>query len=276
MGMLLMLLGLLGGQPDTTTLFRAEREFAARALTHGVDSAFLGALAPDAVLFRPGPVNGPKWIREHPGKRSTRLVWGPRAGAVSGSGDFGVTTGPWTLTDTAKPDAPAWHGHFLSIWERQGNGEWKVKVDIGIAHPLPAPDAMVGRFDQHRWGTVPAGPAGSSTSDALLKAEEELLLAIDRAGTRTPFLDRVAPDAVFFRNGEPPITDRGRIRKLVEEAMSPFAWRPAKAAVASSGDLAYSYGSYVVGNERGNYLRVWRLSPQGEWLIVIDLTDPDA
>ncbi|MBK7257282.1 MAG: nuclear transport factor 2 family protein [Ignavibacteriae bacterium] len=276
MGMLLMLLGLLGGQPDTTTLFRAEREFAARALTHGVDSAFLGALAPDAVLFRPGPVNGPKWIREHPGKRSTRLVWGPRAGAVSAAGDVGVTTGPWSLTDTAKPDASPWHGHFLSIWERQGNGEWKVAVDIGIAHPLPAPDAMMGRFDQHLWGDVPAGPAGSSTSDALLKAEEELLLAIDRAGTRTPFLDRIAPDAVFFRNGEPPITDHGRIKKLVGETMSPFAWRPAKAAVASSGDLAYSYGSYVAGNERGNYIRVWRLSPQGDWLILMDLTDPDA
>lgn len=276
MTMLLLLLGVLTGQPDTTSLFRAERDFAARALTHGVDSAFLGALAPDAVLFRPGPVNGPKWIREHPGKRSTRLVWGPRAGAVSASGDLGVTAGPWTLTDTSKPEATPLHGHFLSIWQRQGNGEWKVAVDIGIAHPRPAPDAMVGLFDQRPWGDVPAGPPGSSTSDALLNAEEELLLAIDRAGTRKPFLDRVAPDAVFFRNGEPPIRDRDRIRRLVEEAMSPFAWRPAKAGVASSGDLAYSYGSYVAGNERGNYLRVWRLSPQGDWLIVMDLTDPDA
>ena len=276
MTMLLVVLGILGGQPDTTSLFRAEREFAASAQVHGVDSAFLGALAPDAILFRPGPVNGPRWIREHPGKPSARLQWEPSAGAVASSGDLGITTGPWTYRDDAKTDVPPRYGHFVSIWERQGNGTWKVKVDIGITHPLPSPAALCGRFDQHAWGVQPAGPEGSSTSDALLKAEEELLLAIDRAGTRTPFLERVAPDAVFYRNGEAPITARDRIRKSVEEAMSPFAWKPTKAGVASSGDLAFTYGSYVAGTERGNYLRVWRLSPQGEWLILIDLTDPDA
>ena len=111
---------------------------------------------------------------------------------------------------------------------------------------------------------------------ALLKAEEELLLAIDRAGTRKPLLDRMAPDAVLYRNGEPPITDNGTIRKTIEAAMPPFAWRPARADVAASGDIAYSYGSYVMGNEKGNYLRIWRLSQQGEWLIIVDLTDPDA
>jgi ketosteroid isomerase-like protein len=273
---LVILLGLLGGQPDTMSLFQAEREFAAHALTHGVDSAFLFALAPDATLFRPGPVNGPRWIREHPGKRSTRLVWGPSAGAVAASGDLGVTTGPWTVTNADKPDAPPRYGHFLSVWQRQRDGAWKVAVDIGIAHPLPSADAVRGRFDQRQWGTPKAGPPGSSVSDALLKAEEELLLAIDRAGTRKPFLDHVAPDAVFFRNGEAPITGREKIRTTVEEAMPPFAWKPVKAVAASSGDLAYSYGSYVAGNERGNYLRVWRLSPKGEWLIVVDLTDPDA
>ncbi len=276
MTMLVILLGFLGGQPDTTSLFRAEREFAASAQVHGVDSAFLGALAPDAILFRPGPVNGPRWIREHPGRPSSQLQWEPSAGAVAASGDLGITTGPWIFRDGAKTEAPSRHGHFVSIWERQANGRWKVKVDIGIAHPAASSAALRGRFDQHVWGTPPSGPEGSSTSDALLKAEEELLIAIDRAGTRAPFLDRVAPDAVFFRNGEPPITARERIRKTVEEAMPPFAWKPSGAGIASSGDLAYSYGSYVAGTERGNYLRVWRLSAKGEWLILIDLTDPDA
>ena len=276
MTLLVMLLGLLGGQPDTTSLFRAEREFAARAQVHGVDSAFLGALAADAILFRPGPVNGPRWIREHPSRPSARLQWEPSAGAVAASGDLGITTGPWIYRDEAKTDAPPRHGHFVSIWERQGDGTWKVLVDIGITHPVPAPEVLRGRFDQHAWGSAPSGPAGSSMSDALLNAEEQLLLAIDRAGTRKPFLERVAPDAVFFRNGEAPITGGDRIRRSVEGAMSPFAWKPTKAGVASSGDLAYTYGSYVAGTERGNYLRVWRLSPQRAWVILIDLTDPDA
>jgi ketosteroid isomerase-like protein len=273
---LLILLGLFGAQPDTASLFQAERAFAARSLSHGIDSSFLYALAPDAVLFRAGPVNGPKWIREHPGKSTSRLAWGPSAGAVSAAGDLGITTGPWTFTDASKPDAPAHYGHFVSVWKRQDNGEWKVAVDIGIAHPQPSPDAVRGRFDQHHWGKHPSGPGGTPASAALLKAEEELLLAIDRAGTRKPLLDRMAPDAVLYRNGEPPITDNGTIRKTIEAAMPPFAWRPVRADVAASGDIAYSYGSYVMGNEKGSYLRIWRLSQQGEWLIIVDLTDPDA
>jgi ketosteroid isomerase-like protein len=274
---LMILLGFLVAQPDTASLFQAERAFAARSLSHGVDSAFLAALAPDGVLFRGGPVNGPKWIREHPGKPTSRLVWRPTAGAIAASGDFGITTGPWTFTNTAKSDAPPHFGHFFTVWKRQDNGEWKVAVDLGISHPLESAEAMRDRFDQRSWAHPSAGPASAGVASVgLLKAEEELLLAIDRAGTRKPLLERLAPDAVLYRDGEPPVTAREKVRKTIEETMQPFAWKPDKASVASSGDLAYSYGSYVAGNEKGSYLRIWRMSPKGVWLILAEVMQPET
>ena len=40
----------------------AERAFAAAATTQGVKAAFLGALADDATIFRPGPVDAKAFI----------------------------------------------------------------------------------------------------------------------------------------------------------------------------------------------------------------------
>jgi ketosteroid isomerase-like protein len=275
-GLLVGMAGLLmfQAQHDTSSLLDSERSFAAKAVAWGSDSAFFFALAPDAIVFRPGPVNGPRWIREHPGPPSGRLVWEPSAGAVASAGDLGFTTGPWTYSDTTHTDRPARFGHFVSLWKRQDNGEWKVVLDIGIGHPERSANAVRGRFDRVHWGTGPSGRNGEKQSSVLLKTEEDLVLAMDRAGSRKPLLARIAPDAVLYRTGEPPITDREKIRKAVETPMQPYYWKPATATVSASGDLAYSYGSYVAGNEKGHYLRIWRLSREGEWLIVVDLTNP--
>lgn len=259
---------------DTSTLFEAERTFAARATLCGTDSAFLFALAPEGMIFRPGPVNGMRWIREHPSPPSGRLVWEPSAGAVAAAGDIGFTTGPWTFSDANRADRAPRYGHFLSVWKRQESGEWKVALDVGIGHPERSATAVHGKFDHARWGTGLIGRNPGGLNIVLLKAEEELVLAMDRTGSRKPLLTRIAPDAVLYRSGQPPITDREKIKNAIEEPMQPYYWKPAAATVSSSGDLAYSYGSYVAGNEKGHYVRIWRMSPEGEWLILIDLTNP--
>lgn len=275
-GLLAGVAGLLMFQAphDTSSLFEAERAFAAKAVVCGSDSAFLFALAQDAIVFRPGPVNGRHWIRENPGPSSGRLVWEPSDGAVAAAGDLGFTTGPWIYSDTNRTDRPPRYGHFVSIWKRQDNGAWKVVLDIGTGHPERSANAVRGRFDRAHWGAGPSGRNGEKQSSVLLKAEEDLVLAMDRTGSRKPLLTRIAPDAVLYRGGEPPITDREKIRKAIESPMQPYYWKPTAAVVSASGDLAYSYGSYVAGNEKGHYLRIWRLSQEGEWLIAIDLTNP--
>src|SRR5262245_25135878 len=58
------------------TLVAAERAFSALSVEKGMKEAFLANLAPDAVVFRPGPVNGVKvWrARAH---SAAALIWAP-------------------------------------------------------------------------------------------------------------------------------------------------------------------------------------------------------
>ena len=52
--------------------------------------------------------------------------------------------------------------------------------------------------------------------------------------------------------------------------------------ISSAGDLGYTYGEYEMQpprgfgarRERGSYLRIWRRQPDGQWKIVVDVTNP--
>src|SRR5687768_15982217 len=59
--------------------------------------AFMAFIADDGLLFRPGAVNGKKWMLERPlppsDKRSL-LAWQPNFAGMAAAGDLGFTTGP--------------------------------------------------------------------------------------------------------------------------------------------------------------------------------------
>ncbi len=113
----------------------AERAFARDSGELGTRAAFLTHLAPEAVLFRAGPVNGIR-LWQARGESPAVLAWAPSFAEVSGSGDFGFSSGPWTYA-AGRDTAPAAFGHFVSVWRREAGGPWKVVLDVGISHPDP-------------------------------------------------------------------------------------------------------------------------------------------
>uniref|UniRef100_A0A832I572 Nuclear transport factor 2 family protein n=1 Tax=Eiseniibacteriota bacterium TaxID=2212470 RepID=A0A832I572_UNCEI len=121
--------------PEADSLAAAERAFARAAVERGMRTAFLEYLAPDAILFRPGPVHGPAAWRGRPESPAV-LDWRPAFVEVSGAGDAGFSTGPWTLRAT-RDAAPTAHGQFVSVWRRARGGPWRVVLDIGISHADP-------------------------------------------------------------------------------------------------------------------------------------------
>jgi hypothetical protein len=97
---------LLAGVALVTAIARAETlDEAVRAMTNaekkfyetgqekGTRAAFLEFLAPDAIIFRPGPVNGQEAWSKRP-ESGLDLVWEPTFAAIARSGDFGYDTGP--------------------------------------------------------------------------------------------------------------------------------------------------------------------------------------
>jgi ketosteroid isomerase-like protein len=117
------------------TLADAERGFAAMSVAQGMRPAFLEWLAEDAVIFRPGPLNGQQSWRARSAPAGV-LDWAPAFVELSGSEDLGFSTGPWEYR--SKPDAnPEAFGHFLSVWRRDAAGAWRVALDCGGSHERP-------------------------------------------------------------------------------------------------------------------------------------------
>jgi len=120
----------------------------------------------------------------------------------------------------------------------------------------------------------------------------EDVLATDRAfadaakarGPRTAFTEYADPQAVMFRAGTGPVKGREAIAGVFEDppAATP-TWEPE--AAEASGDLAYSWGSYVwtpvpggplAGRPpaTGYYVSIWKKQPDGRWKWVVDLGVP--
>jgi ketosteroid isomerase-like protein len=120
------------------SLIAAERAFAAMSVEHGVRAAFLGNLADDATVFRPGPVNGVRSWKARPESKGV-LDWAPSFVELSGDGDLGFSTGPWTFA-ASRGEAPSAFGHFVTVWRRPVDGPWQVVVDLGVSHGDPKID----------------------------------------------------------------------------------------------------------------------------------------
>jgi hypothetical protein len=69
-----------------------ERSFARMSAERGTRESFLAYIADDGLLFRPGAVNGKKWLLEHPERvpqKRPLLSWQPAFGDVAQAGDLG-------------------------------------------------------------------------------------------------------------------------------------------------------------------------------------------
>ena len=114
----------------------AERKFYRTGQEKGTRAAFLAFLADDAIVFRPGPVNG-KGVWEKRAETGLDLIWEPTFAAIARSADFGYTTGPAKWKANKKEEKFLGYGQFVSIWKKQKDGSWKVALDLGIENPEP-------------------------------------------------------------------------------------------------------------------------------------------
>jgi hypothetical protein len=98
-------------------MVEAERKFYQTGQEQGTRAAFLAFLADDAIVFRPGPVNGKETWSKRP-ETGLDLVWEPTFAVVARSADFGFDTGPakWR----AKKTDPKFsgYGYFISDMAR--------------------------------------------------------------------------------------------------------------------------------------------------------------
>lgn len=261
--------------PILKSLIEAERSFARMSVEQGTHAAFLRNLAKDAVLFRPGPVPGREWMRDHPPENSV-LSWEPSYAEVSGAGDMGFTTGPYEYRGTGNNRAIG-YGHFVTVWKRQADGAWKVAIDFGAPHAKPEhPEAL--RFR-------PGNGMNAETAKANIAKERAALLETERAfaaaagkNAEEAYSAYAASDVLFLRMRQQLVAGRDAVLKELEQKPGSLTWEPIAGDVSGSGDLGYTYGKGQFQSAEANaplhtgyYLRVWRRELRGPWKVALDL-----
>lgn len=261
--------------PDLRGLVEAERAFAALSGSKGVRTAFLANLARDAIVFRPSPVPAVDWFRDRPSPQGT-LVWEPDFAAVSVGGDLGYTSGPWEFRETGATPESGTHGHFVTVWRREG-GTWKIVIDGGVRHE---PGGEVALEFGARASRAPVLIA--EAKEVLRRAESELLRAARSATWADVFTRSAAADIRLYRSGSAPIVGLAAGRAALAAHPGSMRWELGGAEASRVGDLGCTWGTAQLhpdgapgdSVEASAFVRIWRARTHSGYEIVLDLESP--
>lgn len=259
---------------NVASLVEAERAFAKMSVTVSMRDAFLANLAEDGIVFRPGPINGKELWRDRPASAAV-LSWEPGYAEVAASGDFGFTTGPWEFRPD-KDSEPAGFGHFVSVWKKLADGQWKVVLDIGISHDRPdSAPALAFRLSPDPTGWDRHNPYYHHHTAIRHAALAMADLTFSRAcarGVRAAYETLAAEDVRRYRAGSFPGVGRTSIAAAVGDGVVADDEEHLGVGVSASGDLGYTYG-HRTGAEEVYYVRIWRVEG-GAWKLVLDIESP--
>ncbi|MCX2740426.1 YybH family protein [Pontibacter anaerobius] len=238
------------------SLSNAERAFSATSEVKGISHAFMQHLAEDGLVFAPTPTNAHKLYAAAPAS-TAYLSWYPAFADIASSLDWGYTTGPYQLKPSADAEKAVGAGFYLSVWRKQPDGQWKVAIDMGNSF---SPNLL----KEETYQPIPA----NTKSKKAKGAKEELL---------TKDVQQVQPyfaETLIYRHGEYPY-------KYKDASIEPAAnvvYTNLGHELSPAADMAYTYGSYTQpsekGEERGHYLKVWKML-DGQWTLVAHNLVPD-
>ncbi len=137
----LLLVPSLGVAQSAAVLLKADRDFAQAVAKNGVDG-WMSFMAENAVILRRQPFVGLEAIRSAMQKAfsdsSVTLTWVPTRGQIFKSGTMGYTVGRYQVVHrTDQGQSVTSKGTYLTVWQKQADGTWKVVWDGGSPDPAP-------------------------------------------------------------------------------------------------------------------------------------------
>jgi ketosteroid isomerase-like protein len=256
----------------TKSLVNAEKEFAASAAKNGEKSAFLAVAAPDAIVFRPNPVNAKTYYASQ--ENTKDLSWTPVYARVSKSGDWGFTSGPFVFDGTQKT-----YGQYLSVWKAV-NGKWVLTLDIGTTHnkPLNAVDTKFVEPTSFYKPKIVTEKQTAAGNDIIVTTEKTLNATIKSYGAAA-FAGFVNADARLLFPGREPVIGKEGIIAFYNSMVSKMNLKTTKAEKALGGDLAYTYGVATIDyktdlRESFNYVFIYERQADHTWNIAFQVFTP--
>ena len=263
-------------------LAREEAKFAAYSVKNGMRAAFIEFFAEKSWLLRPEPVDAQAWIRGRPDPNIV-LDWKSARTVMSASHDLGFSTGPSIYRSKTDAYAPAAHGEFFSVWQKQKSGEWKVLVDHGISHgPAATPDTLP--TDPLIALDLPAvksmSVSGVARQFASVRGAEIHFIA----GNRTPYADAITPRTRLLREGQMPIDGIAAIGDYLQSQQGDWSWTVKLEGRSRANDMAYAVGNYTFqpkegAAQKGQYVRVWVRAASDtdapRWTLAAEVLTPE-
>jgi len=127
---------------EREALLQVERDFDRATAEYGAEG-WASFFAEEGMMFPAGRdiVAGKDAILDLMGTAFSdpqySLRWEPDGVQVAASGDLGYTFGHYVFTGTDQEGhLIGGTGKYVSIWKKQGDGTWKVVVDIGTPNRL--------------------------------------------------------------------------------------------------------------------------------------------
>jgi hypothetical protein len=257
-----------------SAMLDTEYAFAERALT-SVRGAFLEYLDQDSWVLNPGPKPG-RVLYEAEKDSKDRLTWYPAIGDAAPSGDLGFATGPWVYT--AADNGKQLHGHFLSVWVRDAECRWRVKIDGGISHAppasaepkLPADEAALTRGELPPPILVSCDAAGHAVGDFRETAERDGLASALRTYGRNH-------DFLFLTSAHFPISGVGAASAYLDTHAIAGAWIEKARGRSNDSTLAYAVGVLTGRKQQSThaYVQIWQYDSRVvNWGLRVLLVNP--
>jgi ketosteroid isomerase-like protein len=113
-------------------LLQTDKDFSAMSVKGGMHKAFLNYIAEDGVFIRNNsyPVTGKKRLEERFSAKGDSAIVSSREPLfekISSGGDIGYTYG--IHTNTNKITGETRKGTYVTIWQKQTDGSWKMVLD---------------------------------------------------------------------------------------------------------------------------------------------------
>jgi len=113
----------------------------------------------------------------------------------------------------------------------------------------------------------------------VMEADRDFAAAVAEGGVDA-WVAAFAEDGSMIPASGPVVTGHEAIREMMTPAFGTpgfvLKWEPQGGEVATSGDLAYTFGEFESRSDaeapvRGRYVTVWRLGGAGRWEVIADI-----
>jgi len=246
------------------SLVKAENEFAETLAKKGTKSAYGDFAASDGLVFRPNPVNAKEYYRAQP--ESKDVSWTPVYAKVSRSGDWGFTTGPFTVGTDA-------YGQYFSVWKAE-DGKWKLALDLGVSHNKPLNKVAAQIVEpKDSYKPIFLNDKERATGANIIATTEKTLDATIKSYGISAFAGFISPDVRILFPGYEPILGKDKAIAFFNSMISKATLKTTKVDKADGGDLACTYGVAALDykadlRESFNYVFVYERQADHNWNLI--------